>query len=227
MVPVRSEDPVQKSCTAHEWCAPCPCAGLLAGRPACGYDGHFARRRALCSRCTPLVSEPRLPASSHACEHAMLMLTCARAYVLAGVRSRQVLASAATSQRLQQASMAHGDGVWVCCSRGARATAVRRLRASRLMTSLSGTVSRMLREVMFASPVWSCVLLCVSQPASSWPASSVVIAGTVGCSAVRFLAILGSRNNFSFFGPSVAATRLDTRRGVSPMRGVVATLCVS
>ena len=72
---LRSEDPVQKSCTADECCAPRFCAGLLAGRPACVNDGHFARRRPLCSRCTPLVSEPRLPAFSHASEHGMLMLT--------------------------------------------------------------------------------------------------------------------------------------------------------
>ena len=98
-----------------------------------------------------------------------------------------------------------GVGVW--CSRGACAKAVRCKRASRWMTSLSGTVSRMLREVMFASPVWSCVLLCVSQPAISWPVSPVVIAGTVWCSAVKFQSILGSRNNFAFFGPSAAATR--------------------
>ena len=164
-VPVRSEDPVQKYCTADEFCVPPFCAGLLAGRPACGNDGHFARRRALCSRCTPLVSEPRLPAFSHASEHGMLMLTCARAYVLAGVRSRQVQASLATSWWLLLASRAPGDGLWVCCSRGARATAVCCLRASRMMTSLSGTVSRMLREVMLASGVWYCVLLCESQAA--------------------------------------------------------------
>ena len=173
-VPVRSEDPVQKSCTADEWCAPSLCGGLPAGRLACGNHGHFARRRALWSRCTPLVSQPRLPASTHACEHAVLMLTCARACALAGVRSRQVLASAATNQGLQGASRAHGDGVPVWCSQGARAKAVRCARASRWMTSLSGTVSRMLREVMFASLVWSCVLLCVSQPAISWPVSPVV-----------------------------------------------------
>ena len=129
-VPVRSEDPVQKSCTADECCATSFCAGLLAGRLACGTHGHFARRRALWSRCTPLVSQPRLPASTHACEHAVLMLTCARTYVVGDVRSRQVLASAATSQRLQHTSMAHGDGVWVWCLRGARATAVRCARAS-------------------------------------------------------------------------------------------------
>ena len=173
-----------------------------------GNGGQRARRRALCSRCTPSVSVPRLPASNHTCEHDVLMLTCARACVLAGVRSRQVLASAATSQRLQHASMAHGDGVWVWCSRGACAKAVRCKRASRWMTSLSGTVSRMLREFMFASPVWYCVSLCVSQPAISWPVSPVVLAGTVGCSAVKFLSFWGSsRNNFAFLGPSAAATR--------------------
>ena len=32
-----------------------------------------------------------------------------------------------------------------------------------MMTSLSGTVSRMLREVMFASGVWYCIYFCVSQ----------------------------------------------------------------
>ena len=44
-----------------------------------------------------------------------------------------------------------------------------------MMTSLSGTVSRMLREVMFASGVWYCVLLYVSQAVSALATSLAVI----------------------------------------------------
>ena len=122
-VPVRSEDPVQKSCTADECCAARFCAGLLAGRLACGTHGHFARRRALWSRCTPLVSQPRLPASTHACEHAVLMLTCARAYVLARVceadRCRRV------QRRFGGRSTPHGRPE-TGTGRGARGERVRR-----------------------------------------------------------------------------------------------------
>jgi len=44
-----------------------------------------------------------------------------------------------------------------------------------MITSLSGTVSRMLREVMFASGVWYCVLLCVSQAVGALEISLAVM----------------------------------------------------
>ena len=44
-----------------------------------------------------------------------------------------------------------------------------------MMTSLSGTVSRMLREVMFASGVWYCVLLGVFQAVSALATSLAVM----------------------------------------------------
>ena len=56
----------------------------------------------------------------------------------------------------------------------------------------------------------SCVVMCVVVRVAAGQlvaASSVVMAGTMGCSAVKFLAILGSRNIFSLFGLSSAATR--------------------
>ena len=80
------EDPVQKYFTADEYCAASATSAEQLGRHVCGNDGQRARRRSLCSRCTPLVSKPCMPASSHASEHGMLMLTCARACALADVR---------------------------------------------------------------------------------------------------------------------------------------------
>ena len=53
----------------------------LALPHVCGNDDQRARRRSLCSRCSPLVSVPRMPAFSHAPEHVMLML-CSSSHVL-------------------------------------------------------------------------------------------------------------------------------------------------
>mgnify|MGYP007024371975 CR=1 FL=1 len=60
-----------------------------------------------------------------------------------------------------------------------------------MMTSLSGTVSRMLREVMFASGVWYCVLLCVSQALGALDISLAVMVGlsTSGPEKSRFLVL--------------------------------------
>ena len=115
----------KKDRTAEKCCAPSFCAGVLAARPVCGSDHHRTRRRSLCSRCTPWVSQPRMPACSHAYEHVMLMLTCARACACADVRWGQRLASVATNQGLQDASMAYGHGSSMSWSREARAAAVR------------------------------------------------------------------------------------------------------
>ena len=74
------------------------------------------------------------------------------------------------------------------------------------MTSLSGTVSRMLREVMswvmFASGVWYCVLLCVSQAVS---ALAISLAVMVGHFRARKKSILTTQTFLSFFGPSAGA----------------------
>ena len=39
-------------------------------------DGQRTRFRSPCSRCTPLLSEPRLLASGYASDHVLMMLTC-------------------------------------------------------------------------------------------------------------------------------------------------------
>ena len=67
-----------------------------------------------------------MPACSHASEHVMLMLTCARACACADVQWGQWLANVATNQRLPDASMAHGHRLCMSWSREARAAAVRR-----------------------------------------------------------------------------------------------------
>ena len=97
----------------------------LALPHVCRSDVQRARRRYLCSRCTPLVSQPRMTACSHASEHVMLMLTCARVCACADVQRGQWLASVATNEGLQDASMAHGHGLCMSWSREARAAAVR------------------------------------------------------------------------------------------------------
>ena len=80
-VPVRVEDLMQKDGAAQEWCTPSLALAGQLGRLVCGKDVQRARRRSLCSRCSPLVSEPRMPVSSHAPEHVMVMLTWARVCV--------------------------------------------------------------------------------------------------------------------------------------------------
>ena len=72
------------------------------------------------------------------------------------------------------------------------------------MTSLSGTVSRMLREVMFASGVWYCVLFCVSQAVGALDISLAVM---VGHFRARKKSILSTQTFLSLFGPSAGATR--------------------
>ena len=76
-----------------------------------------------------------------------------------------------------------------------------------MMTSLSGTVSRMLREVMFASGVWYCVLLCVSQAVGALDISLAVM---VGHFRARKKSILTTQTFLDVFGPSAGATRLLT-----------------
>ena len=68
------------------------------------------------------------------------------------------------------------------------------------MTSLSGTVSRMLREVMFASGVWYCVLLCVSQAVS---ALAISLAVMVGHFTARKKSILTTQTFLDVFGPGL------------------------
>ena len=72
------------------------------------------------------------------------------------------------------------------------------------MTSLSGTVSRMLREVMFASGVWYCVLVCVSQAAG---ALAIVLAVIGGLFQAPQKSILSTETFLADFGPSAGATR--------------------
>ena len=85
------------------------------------------------------------------------------------------------------------------------------------MTSLSGTVSRMLREVMFASGVWYCVLLCVSQAVGALDISLAVM---VGHFRARKKSILSTQTFLSFFGPRLAgATRLRKTIVVVVRRG--------
>ena len=76
------------------------------------------------------------------------------------------------------------------------------------MTSLSGTVSRMLREVMFASGVWYCVLVCVSQAAG---ALAIVLAVIGGLFQAPKKSILSTETFLADFGPSAGATRLGSR----------------
>ena len=85
-VPVRVEDLVQNDGAAEEWRAPSLTLAGQLGQLVCGKDVQRARRRSLCSRCSPLVSEPRMPVSSHAPGHVMVMLTWARACAFADVR---------------------------------------------------------------------------------------------------------------------------------------------
>ena len=73
-----------------------------------------------------------------------------------------------------------------------------------MMTSLSGTGHRMLREVMFASAVWSCVLSRVSEAVEAF---ALIHAVTVGRSRARRKAILYSHTFLSLFGLSAGKTR--------------------
>ena len=59
--------------------------------------------------------------------------------------------------------------------------------------------------VMFASGVWYCVLLCVSQAVS---ALAISLAVMVGHFRARKKSILTTQTFLSFFGPSASATRL-------------------
>ena len=74
----------------------------------------------------------------------------------------------------------------------------------RLLTSPSGTGHRMLREVMFASAVWSCVLPNVSEAVEAFV---LMHAAAVGCSRARRKAILYTHTFLSLFGLSAGKTR--------------------
>ena len=67
----------------------------------------------------------------------------------------------------------------------------------------------MLREVMFASAVWSCVLPRVSEAVEAFV---LMHAAAVGCSRARRKAILYTHTFLSLFGPSAATTRQDQWR---------------
>ena len=72
-----------------------------------------------------------------------------------------------------------------------------------MLTSLSGTVSRMLREVMFASGVWYCVALRVSQAVGALDISLGVM---VGHFRARTKSILSTQTFLSLFRQSARAT---------------------
>ena len=63
----------------------------------------------------------------------------------------------------------------------------------------------MLREVMFASAVWSCVLPNVSEAVEAFV---LMHAAAVGCSRARRKAILYTHTFLSLFGLSAGKTRL-------------------
>ena len=88
--PVPVEGPVQIRCTVDELCVPSACAGSERSQPGRGKVCGRARRRALCARCSRLVSQVSLRASRHARTHEHLMhhtaWTACSPHVLAGRR---------------------------------------------------------------------------------------------------------------------------------------------
>ena len=75
----------------------------------------------------------------------------------------------------------------------------------------------MLREVMFASAVWSCVLPRVSEAVEAFV---LMHAAAVGCSRARRKAILYTHTFLSLFGLSAGKTRPLARGALELVWGV-------
>ena len=108
------------------------------------------------------------------------------------------------------------------CARAGREKRVQRpcVERERSTDDLSHRYSqcRTLREVMFASGVWYCALLCVSLVAS---ALAISLAAMVGHFRAREKSILTTQTFFSFFRPSAGATRRRRDAGEAQRLGDV------